>query len=63
MDIDESISVQCPYCWQWASLHVERTGLPQEYVEDCEVCCRPILFRVAQDVDGRLVAEAHMENE
>lgn len=33
----------CPYCWQQISmaLDVSEDG-PQAYVEDCEVCCRPI---------------------
>ncbi len=33
---------QCPYCWQSISMVLDPTGLQQEYIEDCEVCCRPI---------------------
>ena len=33
---------QCPYCWENISMLLD-TSLPQtSYVEDCEVCCRPI---------------------
>ena len=27
-------------------------GASQEYVEDCEVCCRPWLVRVQLDAEG-----------
>ena len=31
------------------SLSVDTSVLPQEYVEDCHVCCQPILVRVDED--------------
>jgi len=37
--------VQCPYCWEMFDLLVDSSVSRQEYVEDCEVCCRPIFFR------------------
>ncbi|MCA0268020.1 MAG: CPXCG motif-containing cysteine-rich protein [Bacteroidetes bacterium] len=44
----------CPYCWQQTSLvlDVSEDG-PQAYVEDCEVCSRPlaVAFEV---VDGEV---------
>ena len=45
--IDRSLptehSFTCPYCWQPISMIIEPTMARQEYVEDCEVCCNPIL--------------------
>lgn len=35
--------VTCPYCWQQVSLVVDASAGSHQYVEDCEVCCRPIL--------------------
>jgi len=35
----------------------------QEYVEDCQVCCRPIVLSVTVDVDGGVVVMARSENE
>ncbi|MDQ6787388.1 MAG: CPXCG motif-containing cysteine-rich protein [Acidobacteriota bacterium] len=32
----------CPYCWQQISMILDLSVAEQEYVEDCEVCCRPI---------------------
>jgi transcription elongation factor Elf1 len=35
----------CPYCWQQISVLIEAYSEEQQWVEDCEVCCRPIRFR------------------
>ena len=34
----------CPYCWQTISIVIDRKYPMHEYIEDCEVCCRPIAF-------------------
>jgi hypothetical protein len=39
-------------------------SLPQQtYVEDCEVCCRPIVLDVSVDADGDVAVFARGENE
>ena len=32
----------CPYCAQRISMLVELSVSTQKYIEDCEICCRPI---------------------
>ena len=32
----------CPYCWSEISMVLDLSVDGQRYVEDCEVCCRPI---------------------
>ena len=32
----------CPYCWQEISMVLDASIPSQTYVEDCEVCCKPI---------------------
>ena len=32
----------CPYCWETISSVLDLSAAAQAYVEDCEVCCRPI---------------------
>lgn len=39
-------SVQCPYCWERFTILVDASVESQDYIEDCEVCCRPIDFSV-----------------
>lgn len=32
----------CPYCWERISMILDPSEAYSEYIEDCEVCCRPI---------------------
>lgn len=32
----------CPYCWESISMLLDLSAREQTYIEDCEVCCRPI---------------------
>ena len=45
----DSVLVQCPYCWETLDLSVDPSVEDQEYVEDCQVCCQPILVHVVLD--------------
>jgi len=57
-------SVQCPYCGEMFEAGVDTSGGSQEYVEDCYVCCRPIVFRIDVGTDGKLTAlEVQREND
>jgi hypothetical protein len=47
-------TVQCPYCGEAFETNVDASGGSQEYIEDCYVCCRPIVFRLTADADGNL---------
>ena len=46
------IDIQCPYCWQSIGVLIDCSVESQEYIEDCQVCCRPIVFDVIVDDDG-----------
>ncbi len=35
---------QCPHCWEQISMLIDSSLSQSEYVEDCEVCCNPILI-------------------
>lgn len=42
----------CPYCWQEISFVLDMSVDEQTYIEDCEVCCRPIqITYVANDAE------------
>jgi len=32
----------CPYCWEKISMILDPEEQTSDYIEDCEVCCRPI---------------------
>jgi hypothetical protein len=57
-------TVRCPYCGESFDANVDASGGSQEYVEDCFVCCRPIVFRLTVDADGQLSGlETRAEND
>ncbi|MGB3133326.1 MAG: CPXCG motif-containing cysteine-rich protein [Candidatus Macondimonas sp.] len=59
----ETAFVQCPYCWEQIEVVVDCSVVNQEYVEDCSVCCRPIVMTVTT-FQGEVVGiEARSEDE
>jgi hypothetical protein len=45
--IDGDATVTCPHCGESVVIALDQgSGEHQEYVEDCEVCCRPWLVKV-----------------
>jgi len=56
-------TIGCPYCGETISILVDLSVPQQEYIEDCQVCCRPIVFSVAVDGDGDAAVSAKSENE
>ncbi|KIU43688.1 MULTISPECIES: CPXCG motif-containing cysteine-rich protein [Pseudomonas] len=40
----ESAFYDCPYCGEQVETTVDLSGGDQVYIEDCQVCCRPIVF-------------------
>jgi hypothetical protein len=65
---DDSVPVECPYCGAPVELVLDPGGLEppgqvQEYVEDCEVCCRPWQVRVSRDPSGGVVVEVRTDDE
>ena len=52
-DFEGAITVWCPYCGEPVDLLVDPGGgSKQEYVEDCEVCCRPWQVVLTFAADG-----------
>jgi hypothetical protein len=45
----------CPYCLEAISMLLDPSVPEQEYVEDCEVCCHPILLHYEVS-DGAVAA-------
>lgn len=44
MDADTEAEVECPWCGDTVTIALDPSGgAVQEYVQDCEVCCQPLL--------------------
>lgn len=55
--------IQCPYCGEFITILVDTSEFYQEYIEDCQVCCRPILFKINCEEDSDPHVIALSENE
>ncbi len=55
-------SITCPYCGQVVEVVVDPSVPFQEYVEDCEVCCRPITLTITVE-DDEVFVTARGEDE
>jgi hypothetical protein len=55
--------ISCPYCGETMSILLDPQEMNQEYIEDCQVCCRPINVFVTHDFDGEITVEIQSENE
>lgn len=49
MDHLEFVSTHCPHCGEALDLSIDTSVEQQQYVEDCQVCCRPMLVTVMID--------------
>jgi hypothetical protein len=54
---------QCAACGEWNTTSVdESAGRRQNYVEDCQVCCKPNVLRISWDAGaGEFVIDAELE--
>jgi hypothetical protein len=53
---EQFVAVRCPYCGERLETRVDLTTDEPGYVEDCEVCCRPIEFHIERDAGGAFSA-------
>jgi hypothetical protein len=53
---EQFVAASCPYCGERFEARVEVSAGAQEYVEDCQVCCRPMSLSVEIEDSGALHA-------
>ena len=58
-----TVDVHCPYCGEPITLVVDDSAGAQRYIEDCQVCCRPITVMVSVDEDGEWSADVATEDD
>ena len=63
MSTMETVAIRCPYCAAPIELVIDCSVDRQEYVEDCEVCCRPIAVTTAIGEDGEVYVDVRQEGE
>ncbi len=62
MNFDDEASYCCPACGEEIHVPVDvAVGRVQQYVEDCPVCCRPVVLHVQVLEDGSCHIESRAE--
>ena len=49
--LDET-QILCPYCGETLDVLIDTSAGSQHYIEDCQVCCKPIEFQLKVEHDG-----------
>ncbi|MBD64828.1 MAG: CPXCG motif-containing cysteine-rich protein [Halobacteriovoraceae bacterium] len=49
MQGEQEVFFQCPFCGETISMVFELYYGEQTYIEDCQVCCRPIQITYSSD--------------
>jgi len=53
---EQFVAASCPYCGERFEARVEVSAGAQEYIEDCQVCCRPMSLSIEVEDNGALHA-------
>jgi len=59
----EEKRISCPYCGENIVVLLDYSVSDQQYIEDCQVCCRPINFLLSEDLEGHFELVVLHENE
>lgn len=63
MNVEQEAKILCPYCSSAQTLLLDISAGDQALVEDCEVCCQPMLLNLHIE-NGQLInCDARRENE
>lgn len=56
-------SIGCPYCGETIEVLLDPSDAGQQYIEDCQVCCKPINFSIFEDNNGELEVSVSSDDE
>src|ERR1700689_5972816 len=49
---EQFVAACCPYCGERFEARIEVSAGAQEYIEDCQVCCRPMALSIEVEDSG-----------
>lgn len=56
LEPERFVALQCPWCGERLETRVDLTAGERQYIEDCEVCCRPMELSIELEENGALHA-------
>lgn len=52
-------AIDCPHCGERITVLVDTSVPEQQYIEDCQVCCRPMTLLVTSLDDREVIISVH----
>lgn len=59
----ENHQIYCPYCGEPLSVLVDPGDIGSSYVEDCQVCCQPMVLHPESDGSGSIELRVMREDD
>lgn len=59
----QETDISCPYCGETITVLIDESIEFQQYIEDCQVCCRPIEIIASVSPESGSQIEVRAENE
>ena len=56
-------AIHCPYCGEPFTVLVDGSVPQQDYTEDCQVCCRPMVVRTRLDAEDACRVDVSREDD
>ena len=63
MNPSQPAHIHCPYCGELLEIVIDSSVNRQEYIEDCQVCCKPMKLRIRIGEEGEPSIDARGEDE
>ncbi|MBI3774381.1 MAG: CPXCG motif-containing cysteine-rich protein [Gammaproteobacteria bacterium] len=63
MSLLDAHLIGCPYCGEQIEILIDVSAGDQDYIEDCQVCCKPINLSIHIDHEGDLSVSARSDDE
>jgi len=63
MSLQETAEIEYPYCGERAYLLIDYSIDSQDYIENRQVCCRPMNIHMTVNEDGLPQVEVHRDDE
>jgi hypothetical protein len=62
MELQED-RIDCPYCGEPLNILLDEGDAGVSYIEDCQVCCQPMIVTVFDSGGGELSAQVKREDD
>lgn len=59
----DSSEIFCPYCGESMQIDIDISAGTQDYIEDCQVCCRPMEIHLQLDSEADFIVEVRRDDE